>query len=305
MNRPLPDASPDDADLAAAIDASFGDGPPAPSLDGLLLAGRRARRRRTTTRAAIGGAVAAGVLAAAGASTGTWDLTGAADGSSGVATTPSSIPPATSPSTGPSTEPSSEPSSESEARELGIRFGPEGQLRVKESTVLVRRLVSPLPDAADERSYAVEVEVDGRRYYALVEWTPTGEMISSDPAGKSFVDLEDWTSYQVEAITGRERDLVRLEPDGTLVAAAGIELVAQVRDVELGPRFAAPGDRTAAAEVLDGNRRWYVLVRDSAVGTPDYIKVDPAATAPTFQGFLDVAADIYSGRSEDSGEGLR
>ncbi len=149
------------------------------------------------------------------------------------------------------------------------------------------------------------MERDGRRYYALVEWSSAGTMVSSDPAGKSFADLEDWTAYQVEAITGRERDLVQLNADGTLRPATGIELVAQVQDIDLGPRFAGPGDRTAAAEVLDGNRRWYVLVRDSADGPPEYIKVAPAATAPTFEEFLGVAADIYSGRSEDSGEGLR
>lgn len=301
MNRSLPDALHDDADLAAAIDASFGDGPPPPSLDGLLLAGRRARRRRTTTRVAIGGAVAAGVLVAVGVSTGSWDLTGAAN--SGVATTPSTTPSASAP--GPSTGPEDGPPPLPASRELGVDFGPDGELLLREGTSVVRRIASPLADVGLERSYALVLERERQRYWVIAEWSPSGELISSDPAGKGFATFEDWVAYRVEASTGEEPDLVRLRPDGTLRPATGIELVTQVQDIDLGARFAAPGDRTAAAEVIDGNRRWYVLVRDSVGGTPDYITLDPAATAPTFEGFLDVAADIYSGRSEDAGEGLR
>lgn len=297
MTRLLSEPPSDDADLAAAIDASFGDGPPLPPTDVLLQAGRRARRRRTTNRVALGGAVAAGVMVAATASVGGWDLTGASGIDGGVASTPSSPPPAT---TG-----EDEPPPVPTGQQLGIGFGPQGELRTREGTTVVRQEDGPLEDTGQDRSYALVVQREGQRYWVIAEWSPAGELVSSDPAGKGFATFDDWVDHRVEATTGEERGLVELSDDGSLVPAPGVELLAQEQGLDLGERFAGPSDRTAAAEVIDGERRWYVLVRDSSDGPPDYIKVAPAATAPTFRGFLRMAAELYSGQSEDSGEGLR
>ncbi|QIK67706.1 hypothetical protein G7072_16325 [Nocardioides sp. HDW12B] len=313
MSRHLSEPPYDDAELAAAIDASFGDGPAPAPLDELLLAGRRARRRRTTTRAAVGGLVAAGVLTVAAVSVGSWDLTGAsgADGGGDFATSPSGAPtPAPdeagpTPSDGVTTEPPPLPA----GQELGLTFGPDGALRADEGTVVVRRLVDPVGltgIGGARRTFALEVERAGKRFWVIAQWYgDAGEMISADPAGQGFDRFEDWLAHRSDAMLADADPFVVLQADGSLRPADGVELLAQKQDLGFGPRFSGPQDRTAAAEVRADGRRWYVLVRDDASSQPDYITVDPRTSAATFEGFLLEAAETYSDEADGSSGGYR
>ncbi len=302
MSRHLTEPPHDDAELAAAIDASFGDGPTPPPLDGLLLAGRRARRRRTATRAAIGGAAAAGVLAVVAVSVGSWDVAGSAGVDGGVATTPSTG--SAEPPPGEMPEPPPLPL----GQRLGLSFDTQGELVVAADTVVVRRLVDPVGltgiDGA-KRTFALVVEREQKRFWVVAQWYGDGEMISSDPAGKGFARFEDWLAHRSDAMLGEADPLVALQTDGSLRPAEGVELLAQERDLGFGQRFAGPEDRTAAAEVRADGRRWYVLVRDGAGGPPDYITLDPRASAATFEAFLVEAAATYSDAADGTSEGYR
>ncbi len=298
MVRHLSEPPYDDAALAAALDASFGDGPAPAPLDGLLLAGHRARRRRTATRAAVGGLVAAGVLAVASVSVGSWDLTGAAGVDEGVATTPTTTPPGEMP----------EPPPLVVEHDLGLSFGPDGELRASDDLLVVRRMVDPVGLAwigGAQRTYALVVERDGERFWVIAQWYGDGEMISADPAGEGFDRFEDWLAHRGDAMLDEADPLVSMQAGGSLRPADGVELLAQETDLDLGPRFAGPQDRTAAAEVRVDGRRWYVLARDGASGPPDYVTIDPRTSAATFEGFLVEAAETYADEADGSSEGYR
>lgn len=298
MNRSLSDAPYDDAELAAAIDASFGDGPTPPSLDGLLLAGRRARRRRTTTRVALGGAVAAGVLAAVGASTGGWDLTGAAGSDTGVATTPSTAPADPTPA---------EPAPES----FDLSFTRDGAPRAGAGTEILRRVDDPLVKPADQRSYALALRADGEEWWVLAEWSRAGVLVSSDEAGLDAQGWETWLDAKVRSAGGWDYTseaappLVELTADGDLTAGLGAEVTVERLDVDLGSRFAAPGDDTAAAEVEADGNRWYVVARSIEGGPGEVIVVDPRDAEPPFDGFDEFVAWAAGKYGEGPTAGLR
>lgn len=298
MNRPLSDAPPDDADLAAAIDASFGEGPPPPPLDGLLLAGRRARRRRTTTRAAVGGAVAAGVLAAAVASTSDWDLVGASGSDTGVATTPSTTPSGV-------LTPAQEAAVERLRGDVAKLLTDTGEVDPSRlpDAVVTTQLDSPTQVSRGGRSHAVVVQRDEVEVWCLLEWYRTGTLTSCEPASagaaaqdKTFEEYVARMARSIATVVADEPDeLITLE-DGLVVGAPGTEILEQREGIDLGPRFAAPGDRTAAVEVLDGTgRRWYLLARQEPGGPVDIVPVDPRDSRPDFDAFLDEAAETYAG----------
>ncbi len=84
-----------------------------------------------------------------------------------------------------------------------------------------------------------------------------------------------------------------------LLPRDGVELLQQTGDIDLGPSFAGPNDRTAVAEVTYAGERWYVLARDSD-GDIQYFPTAASVSEPTLEEFLPYAKAAYN-----SGGGLR
>ncbi len=300
MNQ-LPDTAYDDAELAAAIDVSFGDGPPPPPIGATILLGRRAHRRRATLRA-TGGTALAAAAAAAFFLVPDGTLTGSGPGSDlGVATTPSVS------STPSAPTPAQTRAVERLRDDVATLLTDTGELDASRlpGAVVAQQVDDPTRMSLGGRSYGVVVQRDGVEVWCLLEWYRTGALTSCEPAGAGEqagrdAAFEDYVARMTRStgsdIADEPSELVTLMDDGTVVGALGTEIVQQRVGIDLGPRFAAPGDRTAAVEAIDGTgRRWYLLARQTP-GTPvDVVPVDPRDSRPTFERFLDQAAETYAG----------
>jgi len=86
--------------------------------------------------------------------------------------------------------------------------------------------------------------------------------------------------------------LVRFVEGSELVAVNDtVDLVRQVAQPDLGPAWAKPGDRSAAAEVVQDGVTYYVLIRGA--GQPQTIAVLQADGGPTLKAFLEFARERY------------
>ena len=86
-----------------------------------------------------------------------------------------------------------------------------------------------------------------------------------------------------------------------LEARGDAEILAQSPEVDLPDNFAVQGQRTAVAQVRDGDRIVWVLARQVGTAGPEYIAFpDPQERFDSIRDFLDFARTKYS-----SEEGLR
>ncbi len=87
-------------------------------------------------------------------------------------------------------------------------------------------------------------------------------------------------------------ELVRFGEGEELLPLPGVTMLQQTGDVDLGPNFAGPRDRTAVAEVSYDGQRWYVLARDGD-GDIQYFPTAASVSAPTLEEFLPYAKGLY------------
>lgn len=302
--------------ISDRLDASFGDGPPPPPLDDTLGAGRRALRRRrtlTTTLAAAAAVVVVG-LGATLLTGGTG--TGATDGSTGIA--PANAPTGTPTDPAPSTQydgsyvPQFEdleivPATTSEDVELLA----DGSLAVADGVTVTQQVKNPLDLELPDRSLGIAYELDGEDWWSLLTYEVdqrTGRpstSTTSDTARRSFPTLEDWLDDLVALQQRADQpvQLVEFAPGGTetLVPLAGVEILQQSPDVDLGAGFAGPDDPSAVAEVRVDGERWYVLARRLQGTRPQYLPTAAEVGGPTLDDFLAYASEQYA----EGGGGLR
>jgi len=290
-------------DLSEELDRAIGDGPPLPPPESLLPHGRRALARR---RAAVtAGALAVVAVVAAGAA-----------GATALREDPAAGPaPAARPTVagdGPTTPsaPTADPPSRAEIRRVlssdPVAFT-DGHLAVRPGATVVERLDNPYHLAAPRTSVAVAVEVDGATYWFVLvvegDGSSNGASAYSGDLRKDFqrwvadhaglADSTDPESDRWAGIPGLE--LVRFAGPGgdRLEPVGGVRLVRQVARPDLGPAWAGPEARSAAAEVVKDGERYYVLAR-AMDGKPQYIAVTEADGGPTLEAFLDLARDRYA-----------
>jgi hypothetical protein len=261
----------DDPELRDALHAAVADAPPAPPLDGLLLAARRARRGQQVRRAAGGLAVAAALAVGAVASVQAIDRPGG-DDRTGIATTPT----------------------ESAAPlDLWVHVSADGRLVPAPRTEIVRTVADPIPRQPNNRYWGVVVRRDGNEAWGLLSWNPKGTFASVEPPRTRFASFDDWLAYEVSAITGKAQPFpVAFTPDGSLRANGATRIVKEGDGLDLGQ--VGGGTRTAAAEIRTrGERRW-VLATLEADGTPRYV-VLPGDTVPDFDTLVDRAPTLFAG----------
>lgn len=309
-----------DNDLAARLDASIGEPPPADDpLPGLLAAGhRRVRRRRVLAGAASAAAV---VVVVGGASV----LGGGSpERASGppVATRPSAAAPSSTASTSSTPRSALSPVPSAPPRRLTEKVMAAvvveaGEVRLSDGAT-VRRRLEPPPTADGLTTVALVVDHRGFTWWfvdvATADGAGAGTMRWVGSAGGSF---EAWVDREGAALRSQLSDeaaagssstsLGTPETDLVAFAAPGSSLLEPVGDatvleqrgpVVLGPDFAAPGEPTAAALVrtADG-REVYVVARGGA--DPAYISVPREVGGADLDAFLDFARERYA-----SGEGL-
>jgi hypothetical protein len=286
----------DAVDIEDRIDGSFGAGPAAPSLEGLLADGHRALRRR---RAAAAGAGLAAALVIGGLA---WSVNGDAGpgAESGYVDEPTSQTPEPDPWT---YVPASDP--DVEGNEL-VGWDSDGTLKVREGVEVMDFVADPLDVQEPDDSAAMAVSVDGTETWLVTQFNVDAEGTissgtSSEEARISFPTFRLWLDEQMAMQRGEPTlALVRFGADGALEPLDDVTMIRQQADPDVGPTFADPGDTTAVAEVRWQGERWYVLARRSGNGGPEYFPTAASVSSPSLEGFLDYARDAYA-----SGGGLR
>lgn len=278
--------------ISEQIEASFGDGPSHRPLEDRLSAGRRARRRRKSTEgvAAVASVAVLGLAAYTLAPGGTPDS--AKD--PGFSEQPSATP----------SDASTRKRVEALEQSKWAAYDADGNVVLGEGVTESRRVPNPLNWSLPKKSVGLELERNGERIWMLLEYEiQGGDGVSgsvSDPAQKSFETLEQWLDDQVALRTdGEHLQLVEFGGGEELLPLPGVTIVQQRPSPDVGERFAAPGDRSAVAEVQFDGATWFVLARQ--VGGPaEYFPTAKMAGRETLVEFLDYARGQYAG-----GEGLR
>lgn len=276
----------DNTDLRKALDESFGDGPPAPSIESAVLAGRAARRRRRV----VSGLAAGALVAVAGGTA--YAISPRGDAGPpvlGTGPTPTSTTPA--------------PAERWQPGEV-VRLRADGKLVVRPGAVLVRQVPNPARLDPPSRSAGAEVRFQGASRWYLVKWLPAGGsgVSSSVPARQAFPTLETWLADQLAFERGDPTlALVRFGPDGRLQPLPGVTMVEQRADPDLPRKFAPADASTAVATVRWHGAVWHVLARRLPGATrPEYFPAAASVAGRTLDQFLDHARSKYAG-----GEGLR
>lgn len=270
--------------VGQALDESFGDGPPAPSIESTIEAGRSARRRRQ-----VGSALTACALVAAAGGT------AYAVVPRGEAVQPA---PASTVTSGPPT-----PAVHWRAGEV-VRLLADGSLLARPGATIVRRVPNPAGVRPPSRSAGAEVRYQGRFRWYLASWVPgDGSAAASVPARQAFPTLESWLADQVAFERGDPTlALVRLGAGGRLEPLPGVTILEQRTKPDLPPRFAPDGAATAVAAVRWHGATWYVLARRLPGSTrPEYFPTAASVAGPSLDQFLDHARRQYG----TGGEGLR
>lgn len=194
----------DDGELRALLDASFGDGPAHPPLDGTLSAGHRALRRRRTTWA--GGAGAAVVALVCGAAVLAGDgLTGGTDPLPPASEAPTGTPSSSGPTSGPAAVPTSTTGVQVRTAELGendvARIAAAGVLEVDPEATVLETIDDPYDLDDPAWSVALAYELRGETRYLLIT-TFADETVNGLPLGPR-PGFADWV----------ERAVARMPPD--------------------------------------------------------------------------------------------
>jgi hypothetical protein len=280
-----------DTDIRDQIDRSFGDGPAYVDDGRLLDDGRRALRRRRglPVVAAVAVVVVAGVA---------WASLGRSSSTTGQdPLAPPSSSAAPQPQPGFEYRPASDPDLDGQ----DAAIADDGTVLVRQGVEVDQLIENPFEVDPPKHSAALAYHGGSGETWALLLYDRTSGGGWFEPARQSFPDLEQWVSDQIAMQRGEPTlALVAFGPDGELVPEAGVEILQQRADVDMGPTFAGPGDPTAVAEVRWQGERWYVLARDLPGGPPEYFPTAASVSRPTLDGFL-----AYARASYDSGTGLR
>ena len=300
--------------LHEELEAAIGHGPALPPPADRLVAGRSAlRRRRLVVASGAAAAVVAVVLPVAalagGSPTSGRDLTPAAPVSAPVATP-----------TEEATSAPAEPEATFDPRIDEVAYADlrTGELMINPEAVVLRR-VDDLYPGKKTQSVALDLRLDGKRHWIVLEWDEGGSSASSGgPDDPFYSDWEDFlsTSTSGGGMTsgpgvGSGHDPAarndRVEP-GTVVglawagdaftASGGTKILEQRADVDLGPSFAAPDETTAAAYVVMDGVEQLVVYRDDG-SRPQVIAVLAKGHGESLDGLLAWARQRYG-----SGEGL-
>lgn len=283
--------------LAEELDRSIGEGPALPPPQDLLPSGRRALARR---RISVGAAAAAVVVVVVG-------LTAVGGGLLGDDTSA----PAPSNRVSDAADPPAEPPSRAEIRRVIdaglVEFDGFGDLVISPRADVQQRLDNPYEVAAPRKSVAIAAEIDRAVYWFATVYI--GDGISNSVAtygGSHRQGFEAWVADKATiAEDGPDGDsgewpgipdlnLVRFAEGDRLEAVAGVTLVRQVAQPDLGAAWAGPNDRSAVAEVVRNGERYYVLARVPVDGPEQYIAVPEADGGPTLEQFIDLAQDRYA-----------
>lgn len=167
----------DHRELAHRIEAAIGEAPPAPGLDGLLTAGRRARTRRRWAQGSA--ALALTLVVGGGAFT-------AAESLDGTTVTDPSV------AAGPSASSEDRTPSPDELATLG----PDG-LELAAGVSQVERVENPAEVTPPEQSIGVVLERHGVRYWMLLGDSPEGSSGVVEEAGWSYSTFDLWLAEAV------------------------------------------------------------------------------------------------------------
>ncbi|QBR93225.1 hypothetical protein [Nocardioides euryhalodurans] len=271
--------------LMEELERAVPPGPPLPSVDARLAAGRRALVRRR-----LAGAV--GTLAVVAALGGTaWAVTPAEDRASRgpeIATDPT-------PSPTQVTEPPWEDATP-------VRYV-DGELEVRPGVVVHERLENPYDFAPPRRSDAFDLTFRGQRQWVILTGGPENFGLSSTLPSQEWEDFGAYVESQATALAGdgRWRDALRLAEDGTVVASPGSQVLQRTDDPRLGDAFAPPGTPTGLALVsAAGSREVSVVAWRVVDGVLEVFRVPPGdVVGATFEELQSYVRGLYA-----RGEGL-
>lgn len=283
--------------LSEELDRSFGEGPALPPVHELLPVGRRALARRRRSVGAAAFAVVAVVVGMAAVGS------GLLNGDTGAPA------PSVTPADGVSdtADPTAQPPSRAEIQRVFnsglVEYDGQGSLVISPRTHVEQRLDNPYDVAAPRKSVAIAADIDGATYWFAFVYNGDGTgNAAMEYSGNRRMDFAAWVAAQASMAEPPEGDwpglpgidLVRFAQGDRLEALEGVTLSRQVAQPELGPAWAGPDDRSAAAEVVRDGERYYVLARASGNDPAQYIAVTEADGGPTLEVFLDFARDRYA-----------
>ena len=186
-----------------------------------------------------------------------------------------------------------------------VALSPDGRLWVAPDATVRRTVVDPYVPGEDgiTASYAVEAEYAGAPddmasdvVWVIIRTDGAGPgMGTMDEPGRWTDDFELWVDDATSQLQGRPSFAERLvtfagpESSDLVPASAGVEIVHQQTDPELGPDSVA-ATRSAAAEVTWAGESWYVLAVDPRRGAP-WFESDQGSLQPDFAAFLTKVRD--------------
>jgi hypothetical protein len=177
-----------------------------------------------------------------------------------------------------------------------VVVAPNGLLLKAPGVEILQKVPNPGGYGDPGKAYGVAFTFEGTTRWSLID--PSGG--SYEDAFRSFPTFEYWLADQVALQQGEPMlALVRFGAGEELLPRAGVAILQQTGDIDIGPRFAGPNDRSAAAEVRYAGERWYVLARELD-GDIQYFPTAASVSKPTLEEFLPYAKDSYN-----TGDGLR
>lgn len=196
---------------------------------------------------------------------------------------------------------------QSERPELGdVGLSSDGELITADGVQVLQEVENPIGVSPPQLTIGVAYDYRGVTHWAVIDGETTANGVvttglSTERAFRSFPTFEYWLDEQAALQNGEPPlELVRFGDGEQLLPRDGVEILQQTGDVDLGPSFASPGDRTAVAEVMYAGERWYVLARDVPDSGIQYFPTAASVSKPTLEEFLP-----YAARSYQAGEGLR
>ena len=266
--------------LTDELEKSFVDEPPHRPVEQRITAGRRLVRRRR----AVTGAAALAVVA----------VLGAGYAAIGDDDQQATDPPIADQTDDLLTEMQLEDREQLDEWKVFVDQG--GQLLTAEGVEVLLKDRNPDGYGPPGTTWGVVFMYAGTTRWALID--PSGG--AYEDAFQSFPSFEYWLADQIALQQGDPTlALVEFGQGEQLLPRAGVEILQQTGDVDLGPNFAGPNDRTAVAEVTYSGERWYVLARD-VDGDIQYFPTAASVSKPTLEKFLPFAKQSYEG-----GAGLR
>ena len=186
-------------------------------------------------------------------------------------------------------------------------IAPDGRLWIAPEVTVVRSIADPLGGMPGTHSYAVEssgwASADGTLGGGEPVWSfvyqedgETGALGTVDEPGRWTTDFGVWAEDGAASVMGRPRFAERLatfadDRSDELVPVAGVEIVEQRADVDLGDRPLRA--RQSVAEVRLDDQTWFLLAVGKQTGRAEYYEAyDEASSGATdLDGFLRFLVD--------------